>query len=156
MLAKNIDIAEFFEQVAEEGKVKADFALHWITGELLRVLNWNKTSLDKVDIKAGHFIELLKMVEGGLITELQAKEILNKFVLKSFNPLNSEGKISDKKELENVVKKVIENNKKAVDDYKKGDEKIVNYLMGEVMKATNRRADYKISKSLLEKMLKAG
>ena len=156
VLAKNIDIAEFFEQVAEEGKVKADFALHWITGELLRVLNWNKTSLDKVDIKAGHFIELLKMVEGGLITELQAKEILNKFVPKSFNPLNSEGKISDKKELENVVKKVIENNKKAVDDYKKGDEKIVNYLMGEIMKATERRADYKLARAMLEKMLKAG
>ena len=120
------------------------------------MLNWNKTSLDKVDIKAGHFIELLKMVEGGLITELQAKEILNKFVPKSFNPLNSEGKISDKKELENVVKKVIENNKKAVDDYKKGDEKIVNYLMGEIMKATERRADYKLARAMLEKMLKAG
>ncbi|HLC54634.1 MAG TPA: Asp-tRNA(Asn)/Glu-tRNA(Gln) amidotransferase subunit GatB [Candidatus Nanoarchaeia archaeon] len=155
VLAKNIDIAEFFEKVVKDGGMKADFALHWITGELLRVLNWNKKMLHEVDIKAEHFIELLKMVEKRAITELQAKEILNKFVPKSFSPSNAKGKISDRKDLEIVVKKIIENNQKAAEAYRKGDEKILNYLMGEVMKATQRRADYKIARAMLEKMLKA-
>lgn len=49
---------------------------------------------------------------------------------------------------------MIKENKKAVSDYKKGDEKALNFLMGEIMKATHKRADYKVARSLLEKMLK--
>jgi len=152
VLAKNLEIVEFFERVAE--KIDAKFVLPWISGELLRVLNWNKKKLHEVDIEVEHFISLLKMVEKKIITELQAKQILNKFVPKSFDPSKAEGKIDDKKELEKIIDKIIKKNKKAVEDYKNGDSKSLNFLMGEVMKETNRRADYKITFEILKKLLK--
>jgi aspartyl-tRNA(Asn)/glutamyl-tRNA(Gln) amidotransferase subunit B len=153
ILAKNLDIVEFFEKVAE--KIDAGFALHWVTIELMRFLNYNKKMLHEVDIKVEHFAELLNLVKLGKITELKAKEILNKFYPKSFMPsAEAEGRITNEKELEEVADKVIKENKKAVSDYKKGDEKALNFLMGEIMKATHKRADYKVARSLLEKMLK--
>ena len=152
ILAKNLDIVEFFERVAKD--IKADVALNWINVELLRVLNWNKKMLHEVDIKVEHFVELLKLVEKKAITELQAKQILNKFIPKSFSPKKEEGRISDEKELERIIKEIIKNNGRAVNDYKSGDSKALNFLMGEVMKATNRRADFKVARKVLEKMLK--
>lgn len=154
ILAKNIDIVEFFEKVAE--KISAKFALPWVTGELLRFLNYNKVILEEIELSVEHFIELLRLINDGKITELQGKEILKKFYPKSFNPSEKkvEGKITDKKELEKVARKVIAGNEKAVEDYKKGEKKAFEFLMGMIMKETKKRADFKIARNVLEKVLK--
>lgn len=152
VLAKNIDIVEFFEEVAE--KVDAKFALSWVNVELLRFLNYNKKRFDEVDIKVEHFVALLKLVKSGKITELQGKQLLNKFYPKSFMPDKVEGKISDKKELESIAKKVIDKNKAVVDDYKSGNQNAFNFLMGQIMKETNRRADFKVAREALKNLLK--
>lgn len=153
ILAKNIDIVEFFERIAD--KIDASFALPWVTVELLRFLNYNKTTLDKVDIAVEHFIALLKLVKDGKITELKGKEILNKFYPRSFMPsAESEGKISDSEELRKVALKVISENAKAVTDYKAGEQKALDFLVGKIMEVTRKRADFKVARQVLEKELK--
>jgi aspartyl-tRNA(Asn)/glutamyl-tRNA(Gln) amidotransferase subunit B len=152
VLAKNLDISLFYEEVAKH--IDGKFALHWVTIELLRVLNYNKLSFADVDINLEHFVSLLKMVKDGKITELQAKQILNKFVPKSFDPSKAEEKISSEKELENYVREVIFKEKKAVLEYKNGDMKAFNFLIGAIMKATDRRADSNIARKVLERLLK--
>jgi aspartyl-tRNA(Asn)/glutamyl-tRNA(Gln) amidotransferase subunit B len=152
ILTKNIDIVEFFEKTAE--KIDEKFALPWVTGPLLRLLNDNKAKLNDSDIKVEHFAGLLKLVKEGKITELKGKEILKKFYPKSFEPSAEERKITDEKQLANVAEKVIRANPKAVDDFKAGEKNALNFLMGEIMKATNKRADFAITRKVLEKLLK--
>lgn len=154
ILAKNIDIVEFFEKVSE--KIDAKFALPWTTIELLRLLNDNKAKLSDVDIKVEHFAELLKLVKDGKISVLQGKQMLKKFYPKSFSSGEKkiEGRITDKKEIEKIAIEVVKKNEKAAEDYKKGEQSALNFLMGEIMKATNKRADFKIAKEVLEKLLK--
>ena len=84
VLAKKIDIVEFFEKTIE--KVSPKVAIDWVTIELLGTLNHVKKELDEVEIDIEHFIELLQLVEKKTITELKAKEILRKFIPKSFSP----------------------------------------------------------------------
>ena len=139
-------------KVAE--KVDPKFALTWVTIELLRFLNYNKKKLNEVDLKVEHFVALLKLVKEGKITELQGKQMLNKFYPKSFMPENIEGKITDKKELERIINAVIGKNKKAVSDFKAGEKSALNFLMGEVMRESEKRADFKIAREVLEKILK--
>jgi aspartyl-tRNA(Asn)/glutamyl-tRNA(Gln) amidotransferase subunit B len=156
VLTKHLDIAEFFEGVVEKG-VDARFALPWATVELLRFLNYNKATLDSVDIKLEHFVELLNAVKKGEVTPLQAKEILNEFYPRSFSVkgrVKKEGKISGVKELEKVAKEVIAGNSKAVKDYKGGDKNAFNFLMGKVMEKTQSRADFVIARSVLERLLR--
>ena len=62
-------MANFFEKVVKE--IPADISANWITIELLRVLNWNKKQLHEVDIKAEHFVDLLRLVKEKKITELK-------------------------------------------------------------------------------------
>lgn len=151
ILAKHFDIVEFFERVA--GKIDAHFALPWVTIELLRVLNWNKTTLDKVNIQVDHFVMLLALVKEKKITELQAKKILNEFIPRSFDPSQTQGKIDEPRELEVIIKKIIATHKAIAAAVRNGDSKGINFLMGEIMKATERRADYKVARQILEKLL---
>ena len=153
ILAKNIDVAEFFEEVVK--KIDAGFALPWVTVELLRVLNYNKKKLDEVEIKAEDFVSLLKLIKDKKITELQGKQLLNKFYPKSFDPSKGlKEKIDDEKELEKIIVQILKNNSKVVESYKKGEKQALNYLMGEVMKKTERRADFAVARKVLEKLLK--
>lgn len=154
ILTKNLDVAEFFENVVEKGDVDAKFALPWVTGPLLRLLNENKTTFDKTEIKVEHFVSLLKLIKGGKITELQGKQTIKKFYPKSFEIGKIEGKISGSKELEKVASKVIKSNPKAVSDYKAGGKNAFNFLMGDIMRETKKRADFRVAREILEKLLK--
>ena len=151
ILTKNIDLVEFYEKVAE--KINPHFALPWVTVELLRFLNYNQTSLDKIDLKVEHFVSLLKLVREGKITPLKAKEILDKFYPKSFMPSDVDEKISNPQEIEKIVKEVINENKKAVEDYHKGEQKAFDFLMGKIMEKTKKRADFKVAREILKKFL---
>lgn len=155
VLSKNKEIAEFYESILKFGIDKKS-ASYWVAIELLRVLNWNKKSLDEVNIKPEHFAELLKLVQNKKITETAAKHMLNDFVPKSFSAkekLKQVGKISDKKEIERVCEEIIKKNSKAVADYKAGEKKALDFLIGEVMSATKGRADNKITREILLKLI---
>jgi aspartyl-tRNA(Asn)/glutamyl-tRNA(Gln) amidotransferase subunit B len=65
-----------------------------------------------------------------------------------------EAKITDEKEIERFAKKIVEANAKAAADYKSGEKSAFNFLMGEVMKATSKRADFSVARKVLEKLLK--
>ncbi len=157
VLTKNIDIVEFFEKVVE--KINPQTAVPWITTELLSVLNYNKKSLEDsgIEINVEHFIELLKLIEKKVITELKAKDILRSWIPKSSSPKStakSSGKIDDEKQINLWCKQAIKNNSKAVADFKSGNANALNFLIGDVMKLSNKRADYVKTRLILEGMLK--
>ncbi len=152
ILTKNLELVDFVEEIAKELDIRKN--IHWLTGELLRILNYNKKTLDEVEIKVEHFAELLKEVAKKTITELKAKQIMNQFIPKSFSIKSRKnlGKISEK-EIKEICKKVIEKNLKAVADYKKGKKESINFLVGQVMQLSKRRADFKVARKILEEMI---
>ena len=155
ILTKKLEIIKFFEKIIDN--VHPKLAVRWVTEELLSVLNYNKKELDEVEIKVEHFIELLQLLEKKIITELKAKDILRSFIPKSFSPktkIKKHTTISGKTEIEKICKEVIKNNPQAVEDYKHGKQEALNFLIGQIMKQTNKRADYKTAKDVLEKKLK--
>lgn len=155
ILTKKLEIVEFFEQIIDKANPK--LAIRWITEELLSVLNYAKKELEEIDLKPEHFIELLESIEKNIITELKAKDILRGWNIKSESPkkqIKSSAQISDTSEIQKLAKQVIKENSKAVGDYKNGEIKAINFLIGQVMKLSNKRADYKTAKEVLEKELK--
>ena len=154
ILTKKLEIVEFFEKIVE--KTNPIIATHWVIGELLRVLNYAKKEISDVEINPEHFIELLKMIEENIITSLKAKEILNKFIPKSFSPKNEISKhatISSESEIEKIISEILKNNPKAVEDYKSGKSEALNFLLGQVMKNSNKRADSETARKILKEKL---
>jgi len=154
ILIGNLEIAELYEAVILE--VDAKFALPWIVTEWFGVLNYNKKTMDNVEIESSHFIELLNLLKDNKITPLKAKEIMRKYIPKSFSPKKEAvigGKMEDEGELGKVIEGILKENKKSKDDFNSGNKNALNFLIGQVMHKTNKRADYIVVRKLLESML---
>jgi len=153
ILTQNLEIAELFEAVVE--KIPPKIALPWITVEWLGVLNHNKKTMDDVKINPQHIIELLNLLQQDKVTTLAAKDILRKFIPESVSPKQfATEKISDKNAILEIVKSILTKNQKSVEDYKSGNKQAINFLIGQVMHATNKSADYQVVRKLLEGELK--
>jgi aspartyl-tRNA(Asn)/glutamyl-tRNA(Gln) amidotransferase subunit B len=155
VLTQNLEIVELFEKIVD--KVEPKLAVQWITVELLGMLNYNKKTLGEVEIKPEHFVQLLKLIEQKKLTELKAKDILRSWKDKSSSvEAKNQAIISDSGEIEKIVEKVLNDkaNTKAISDFKSGNQQTINFLIGQVMKLSNKRADFQTAKKLLEKKLR--
>lgn len=154
ILTKKLDIVEFFEKVVE--KVNPKLAVRWVTEELLRALRYARKEMEEVNIDPYNFIELLDLIESGMLTELKAKDILNEFIPNSFSPkakLKKHSQISDDKEVGKFIREVIKDNVKAVKDFRLEKKESLNFLIGQVMKLSDKRADFKkVRKLLIEEL----
>lgn len=149
-------LAELFEKVAEE--VDPILAARWLRRELVRVLHLNKTSLKQMILDEKHIIELLKMVENKEITDPIAKKILEELIKKPFSPkeyIKEQGikKIGDKTELKQMCEKVIKENPQAVEDYKAGEKKAIQFLVGKIMAETKGQADPQTVSKLMKELV---
>ncbi|MAH48590.1 Asp-tRNA(Asn)/Glu-tRNA(Gln) amidotransferase GatCAB subunit B [Candidatus Pacearchaeota archaeon] len=156
ILARNLELVEFVEGLVRE-KVDVGKNISWITIELLRVLNYNKKTLedDDVEIEPVHLAELISEIEKNNITPLKAKQIMNDFVPKSFSLKENKeegGKIADNA-IENLCRQVIKQNPRVVEEYKEGRGAALNWLIGGVMKLSGRRADHVKVKECLGRLL---
>jgi len=153
VLVKNLELVDFAEELAKT----VDLSRHvsWVTIELLRILNHEGKTLDDtdVDIKPAHLAELISLVDKKEITVLKAKQIMNDFVPRSFSVkerLGAEiGKIGEE-ETKKFVEQAILENKKVWDEYKGGKKESLNFLIGCVMKLSNRRADFAKVREIME------
>ncbi|PMQ02274.1 MAG: Asp-tRNA(Asn)/Glu-tRNA(Gln) amidotransferase GatCAB subunit B [Dictyoglomus sp. NZ13-RE01] len=131
---------------------------NWITVELMSYLNDQKLNFKDLQIEPEEFIKIILMVDKNEITRAVGKEILRKYLETKESPdkiVEREGlkTLSDIDMIKDVVKKVIENNEKAVSDYRKGKKNVINFLVGQVMKETKGRASLDLVKNLLEEEL---
>lgn len=144
VIASDKFLANMFEKVGEE--INPILAAKWLRRELVRVLNYNKKGLGESEIDARHMIELLRLVENKKITDSVAAKILEKLVEKPFDvneyvKKESLEAVSEISELEKYCKEAIEENPKAAEDYKKGEKKALNFIVGAVMKKTKGKAN---------------
>ncbi len=156
IIAADKGLAEMFEKVAEE--VNPVLAAKWLRRELVRVLNYNKKELHEVELDVKHMIDLLKLVENKKITDNIASKILEKLVEKPFDIKGYIKKekleaVSDISELEKYCKEAISENSHAVEDYKKGEAKALNFIVGAVMKKTKGKATPKEVNEIIIKLL---
>ncbi|PIN86608.1 Asp-tRNA(Asn)/Glu-tRNA(Gln) amidotransferase GatCAB subunit B [Candidatus Woesearchaeota archaeon CG10_big_fil_rev_8_21_14_0_10_44_13] len=157
VIAAERPLAEMFEEVAK--KVNPQLAARWMRIELVRVMNYNEKTFDDIPVKSSHIIELLEMVEKREITDNVAKKIMERFMNEAFSPrayAKEQGLkvVSDSSELEKVCRDVIRENPKAVEDVKAGNEKSLNFLIGQVMRRTKGQASPKELNEIIKKMIK--
>jgi len=129
-------------------------AVNWLVGDYQAILASKKAS----KLTGQNLVELIKLVEKGEISSKIAKEIFPK-VCEGQNPINiieSEGlkQVSDDNELETIIKKVIEQNPKPVADYKGGNDRVIPFFVGQVMKETKGQANPTKVNELVIKLLK--
>ena len=157
ILASDIGLATLFEKVSRS--VNPELALRWLRHEVLRVVNDKGIDLDALEIDEHHIIELLQLVENKIITDTVAKKILRDLLEKPFSPKayvqqHGLGAVRESGALETFCKKAIVENPQAVADFRAGEEKALDFLMGKVMRMSDGKASPNEVKMMLRKLLR--
>jgi len=157
VLASERKLADIFEKVAE--KIDPELAAKWLVRDLLKILHFNKKGLDEVNLDVKHLIELLELFQNNKITDKTAKETLIKLIDKPFSPKeyiekNNLSIVSDSKNIDKLCREVIKENQSAVEDFKKGNDKSIHFLTGQVMRKSKGTANPKEVEKVLKKLIK--
>lgn len=151
-------ISVYFDDLVSEG-VNPKSAANWITTDIKSVLNKKNISLNEFAISSNRLASLLKMIDVGKISHEQGREIFAIMQTKEESPdriIEEMGVtlISDEGEIVSIIKEVLKDNPESIIDYKNGKDKAVGYLVGQVMKKTNGKANPALANKLLIKELK--
>lgn len=151
-------LAEYFETAA---RISANpkLAANWVLGEFTRELNNSGKTAAESQVTAEDLAELIVIVEQGKINNNQAKEVFSEMFATgkpAAEVIAEKGmeQISDPAAIEKFVDEVIENNENQVTAYKNGNEKLFGFFVGQVMKASEGKANPQIIRDLLQTKLK--
>jgi aspartyl-tRNA(Asn)/glutamyl-tRNA(Gln) amidotransferase subunit B len=155
VLTADRDLAAFYEEVASKADPKQ--AANWTSGELQARLNEAGVGISESKVGPEHLADLISLIERGTISRSAAKDVLGTVFASGDSPseiVEREGLASmGGDELSEVVDGVIAANPNEAERVKAGDNKVVGFLVGQVMKATRGNADGgRVRQFLLEKL----
>ncbi|HLM78013.1 MAG TPA: Asp-tRNA(Asn)/Glu-tRNA(Gln) amidotransferase subunit GatB [Rubrobacteraceae bacterium] len=155
VLTADAELAAFYEEVAESADPKQ--AANWVSGELRAQLNEAGVSISGSKVSPESMIELVGLVENGTISRSAAKDVLTRVFETGGSPsviVEHEGLASmGGDELSGMVDEVIAANANEAERVKAGDNKVIGFLVGQVMRATRGNADGgRVRQLLLEKL----
>ena len=150
-------MADIFEKASAIcGKPKK--VSNWLMVETMRLLKDHGMEPEEISFSPENLAKLVNLTERRMINSSVAKEVLEKIFAENVDPENyvEEHGLkmeSDTGALEEVLKKVIADNPKAVEDYHGGKEKALGALVGQTMKAMKGKADPGMVNQKLREML---
>lgn len=151
------DLSEFFEAVVKQDIPPRKVA-GWMTTHLVPALRDRNQTIRETLLTAERFTRLLSMLEKDIINAHAAKEVMLQLLSSEETPEEIVEKggfrqVSDTTELEAFIDRIIAEHPSAVEDFRKGNTKVMGFLMGLAMKASQGKANPKLLKEILTKRL---
>ncbi len=146
------------DEADRQEKKLAKTAGNWIISELLKHLNADGKRIEDLKLTAENFAELVCLIYQDKINSSAGQKILEVMHDKGGDPTDIMKELGleqmdDKAALEKIVKSVLNKNKTQVEQYKGGKTNVLQFFLGQIMAETNGKANPKIVKELLEKLL---
>jgi aspartyl-tRNA(Asn)/glutamyl-tRNA(Gln) amidotransferase subunit B len=161
VLTEDKDLAEFFEESVSEGceycgddsripKLSANY----IISELKKYLD-DKTGIRDLKLTPENFGELMSIIAAGKINSSAAQAVLSEMVKTGADPDHiiaekNLSQVDDEGEIESIVKNIISDNKGPIEDYRKGKQNALQFLLGQIMKETRGKVNPKKAMELLK------
>jgi aspartyl-tRNA(Asn)/glutamyl-tRNA(Gln) amidotransferase subunit B len=146
LLTESREKAEFFDATLEEEGVSPKLAANWVNGELSALANELELDFAKLPVTPRQLGTLLARVAGSVVSAKTAKDVLRAVAAGEGDVdavIEKRGlrQVSDAGAIEAAVDAVMAANARLVDDYRAGKEKAFNALVGQVMRATQGKAN---------------
>ena len=150
-------IAEYFETVAEGRDAKQ--AANWVTGGLFAVLNEKGLDIGDSPVSAENLGKMLDLIADDTISSRIAKDVFALMVETGKDPaaiVEEKGlrQITDTSAFEGIIDKLIADNPKQVEQFRGGNEKVKGWFVGQIMRATQGKANPALVNDLLDRKLK--
>ncbi len=156
-LVQEKKLAEYYEACVK-AKAGPKLASNWILSELLGQLNQKSLGIENSPVSAGALAGLIQLIENNTISGKMAKDVLPEMVAtgKSAEAVVKEKglvQVTDTKAIEEIAAKVIRANPQSAEDYRAGKKNAIGFLVGQVMKETQGKANPKMVNEILERKL---
>ena len=160
VLVSNLYLTEIFEHALEEKLHPKEVGL-FLRREILRVLNYHKESFVDLEGKGikKEISKLIEMLSNEKISYTTAQKVLEKLYEEKIDVVKyveKEGliQVNDDSLIENLVRKALKEAPKAVEDYKGGNTKSLNFIVGIVMRETKGTAKPQTVNKVLMEVIK--
>jgi len=157
-VSEELPIAEWFEKAVRLGGQPKAVA-NWIMGELSRLLNETNLPFEKCPVTPELMVKLLNLIDKGTISQKIAKTVFEEIFRTGKDPeeiIKEKGlvQITDESAIEKVIEEVLKNSPREVERYRAGEEKLMGFFVGQVMKLTKGKASPQLVNEILNKRLK--
>jgi len=150
------EISDFFDEVVLLD-VPAKDAANWLMGDVTAYLKSNNVSIQETGLKAEYLKELIDLIGNKTISGKIAKELILEVLKDGTRPIElvkQKGleQISDSSELESIIEKIMTDNPRQAEEYKAGKVALKGFFVGQIMKATQGRANPAMANQILDKL----
>ncbi len=163
LLTSSKATADYFEACLKKKdglspQKRAKAVSNWILGDFTRLLHAADTEISDSKVTPEHLMEMLNFIDESTLSGPAAKTVFEEMFnsgKRAARIIAEKGltQISDAQEVEEVISQVIAANAQAVEDFKKGKEKALTFLVGQVMRQTKGRANPSLVNRLLKEKL---
>jgi len=149
------ETALFFEETVAAG-ADPKKASNWVMGEFARLVKEKGLAVAK--ITPAQLAAIIGLVDGATISGSAAKQVFDEVFESGKDPktvVEEKGlaQVSDEGAIEEEVQKVLDANPEQVQQFKDGNEKVIGFFVGQVMKASKGKANPKVVNEILSKLL---
>jgi len=157
-LATELELVTAFEEIVEDLKdgdteVKPDQIANFLVGPVKKTLGYNDLKFESSGLETDWLSYLIEEINCDNISERAGELVLRKIVEEPRHPQQVSAEEGYEKaggsELRDSVKRVLDDNQQAVEDYEAGEKSAINFLVGQVMQKLGGKADAKEARELL-------
>ncbi len=158
ILTVSRDVSLFFEDVTKQvGDAK--LSANWVMGDFSASLNKDNLELSESKVSSDDLALLLTRIKDDTISGKIAKEVFEAMWAGEGNAdsiIDAKGlkQITDTGAIEAIIDEIIANNAGQVEQYRSGKEKVFGFFVGQVMKATQGKANPAAVNEMLKTKLK--
>jgi len=158
VLTSSREMADYYEKAAKDSGVEPKIAANWVAVELSGYLNRDNKDIGESPVTSTMMAGLLKRMADKTISGKIAKDVLEAMWAGEGDAdavIEKKGlkQITDSDAIEKVVDEIIAKNPKQLEQFRAGKEALFGYFVGQVMKATQGKANPAQVNELLKKKL---
>lgn len=157
-LTDSRELADFFEATATAAAAAPKLCANWVMGELAAALNRSGLTIDQSPLSPEQLGGLLTRIEDNIISGKIGKQVFNRMWDKGLSAdevIEQQGlkQITDSAAIEKIIDEVITKSPAQFEQYRGGKEKLFGFFVGQVMKATQGKANPQEVNKLLKQKL---
>ncbi len=158
MMTADREVADFFENTVNATKAETKIVANWMSGELFANLNKSELEISESPISSSQLATLLDRIADKTLSGNTAKQVFAALWNQEGEVdaiIESKGlkQITDTGAIESIVDDVIQNCPDQVAQFKDGNEKVIGFLVGQVMQKSKGKANPQMANELLRKKL---
>ena len=159
VLTSSKPLADYFEQCASQFP-QPKVISNWVMGDLLRELKKDGKDITECPVSPAALVDLLKLIDSGTISGNIAKGVFEEMYqtqkpAKQIVEEKGLTQITDSSAIEKIVDEVIQANPSQVEELRGGKDKVLGFLVGQIMKASKGKANPGMVNKLLKEKIQS-